>query len=136
MIDPLFTSNTQFEQNFYQSLDAMLKHNEPGVFILVLANALADEKLWRQLKPKLSEKFEQLKAKKIAGSADDIAVFDQLKKIDFAELDIIKYKQIGGFELQYNPLRALRPQRMSNAKTKGISEGFNESGFHFNKDFL
>jgi len=136
MIDPLFTSNTQFEQNFYQGLDAMLEYNEPGVFILVLANALADEKLWRQLKPKLSDKFEQLKATKIKGSADDIAVFDQLKKIDFSDLDIVKYKQIGGFELQYNPLRALRPQRMSNAKTKGMSEDFNESEFHFNKDFL
>ena len=136
MINAIFTDKSKFNQAFSQGLDAMLDENKPGVFILVLANALADEQLWRQLKPKLIKKFEQLKSLKISGSEDDIAVFNQLKNLDLNTLDLVKFKQLGDFELQYNPLRALRPQRMANAKTQGMSADFDQNGFHFNHDFL
>ena len=136
MINPIFTHSSQFEQAFSQGLEFMLENDELGVFILVLANAIADEKLWHQLKPLLIEKFEQLKAGDLQGADDDVAVFRQLMKLDLNDLDIAKYKDLGKFELQYNPLRALRPQRMSSAKTQGMSEDFNKNSFNFNKSFL
>lgn len=136
MINPIFTDAHHFEKEFSNNLEKMLNNDELGVFILVLANALADEKLWRALKPALIQKFEQLKLGEITGAEDDVIVFKQLLKLDLNTLEITKHKTLGNFELQYNPLRALRPQRMSSAKTQGMSADFNENGFHFNKDFL
>ena len=136
MIDPIFTEINKFEQEFSKNLEKMLNNDELGVFILVLANALADEQLWRQLKPALIQKFGYLKAKEIKGAEDDVAVFKKLLKLDLNELEVTKYKNLGKFELQYNPLRALRPQRMSKAITTGISLDFNKNDFHFNKEFL
>ena len=136
MINPIFTDAHHFEKEFSNNLEKMLNNDELGVFILVLANALADEKLWRALKPALIQKFEQLKLGKITGAEDDVIVFKQLLKLDLNTLEITKHKTLGNFELQYNPLRALRPQRMSSAKTQGMSADFNENGFHFNKGFL
>ncbi len=136
MLDPIFTEKQLFEQTFSNNLEKMLKNNELGVFILVLANALADEKLWRTLKPALIQKFEQLKSGEISGAEDDVAVFNQLIDLDLNELEITKYKTLDKFELQYNPLRALRPQRMSSASTSGMSTDFDENGFNFNKAFL
>jgi len=136
MLNPIFTEKQLFEQEFSNNLEKMLENNELGVFILVLANALSDEKLWRTLKPVLIQKFESLKNGDIIGAADDVTVFKQLLNLDLNTLEVTKYKTLGNFELQYNPLRALRPQRMSSAKTQGMSEDFNENGFNFNKAFL
>ena len=136
LINPIFQSKTAFEQAFIDGLDAMLEHDELGVFILVLANAIFDEKLWKVLKPKLANKFEKLKNLPTTGAPDDVNVFNQLKQIDLNTLEVTKWREIGGFELQYNPLRALRPQRMSNTKTKGMSIDFDQNGFNFNKPFL
>lgn len=136
MIDSIFTDISLFEQEFSNNLKKMLKNDELGVFILVLANALADEKLWRSLKPALMQKFEQLKTSDIQGAEDDVAVFQQLQNLDLNELTPTIYKTLGNFELQYNPLRALRPQRMSGEKTSGMSKAFNVDGFNFNKPFL
>ena len=136
MIDPIFTSNQKFEQAFSNNLEKMLENDELGVFILVLANALSDEKLWRQLKPDLKQKFEQLKSKELQGAADDIDVFNQLIELDLNDLEVTNYKDLGSFELQYNRLRALRPKRMSGASTKGMSLDFDENTFNFNKPFL
>ncbi len=136
LINPIFQSIDNFEKAFINNLDKMLENDELGVFILVLANGVFDEKIWKALKPKLIDKFEYLKTQDITGAPDDVAVFNQLKDIDLNDLEVTKYREIGGFEVQYNPLRALRPQRMSNVRTKGTSAAFDTNGFHFNKNFL
>jgi ATP adenylyltransferase/5',5'''-P-1,P-4-tetraphosphate phosphorylase II len=136
LINPIFQSPENLESAFVDGLDNMLAQDELGVFILVLANALFDDKLWKLLKPKLIKKFEHLKSQPITGADDDVAVFNKLIKLDLNELEVTKWREIGGFEVQYNPLRALRPQRLSGAKTQGMSAEFDENGFHFNKPFL
>ena len=136
LINPIFQSKQNLENAFIDGLESMLEHDELGVFILVLANALFDDKLWKKLRPALAKKFEQLKSNPITGAPDDVDVFNQLTQLNFDELEVTQWREIGGFELQYNPLRALRPQRMSGTKTKGISKDFDEKGFHFNKPFL
>jgi len=120
LINPIFQSPENLESAFVDGLDNMLAQDELGVFILVLANALFDDKLWKLLKPKLIKKFEHLKSQPITGADDDVAVFNKLIKLDLNELEVTKWREIGGFEVQYNPLRALRPQRLSGAKTQGM----------------
>ena len=136
LIDPIFQSNKDFNNAFASGLDKILENDELGVFILVLANAIYDENIWRELKPKLIKKFEHLKTKELSGAADDIEVFQKLSVINLDDLNTTQIKQIGEFELQYNPLRALRPKRMSNVVTKGMSQNFDANSFNFNKDFL
>ncbi|MEO1890390.1 MAG: hypothetical protein ABGX45_01720 [Candidatus Thioglobus sp.] len=136
LIDPIFQSKQNLETAFIDGLESMLENDGLGVFILVLANALFDDKLWKKLKPALAKKFEQLKSCPIIGAPDDVDVFNQLAQLNFDELEVTQWREIGGFEIQYNPLRALRPQHMSATKIKGMSIAFDEKGFHFNKPFL
>ena len=82
LINPIFQSNSNFEQAFIDGLEKMLESDELGVFILVLANAVYDEKIWQVLKPKLQDKFNQLNAQPLTGATDDIDVFKQLQQID------------------------------------------------------
>ena len=82
LINPIFQSKQNFEVAFIDGLESMLEHDELGVFILVLANALFDYKLWKRLKPKLADKFEQLKSRPITGAPDDVDVFNQLIKLN------------------------------------------------------
>ena len=86
LIDPIFQSKQNLESAFIDGLESMLENDELGVFILVLANALFDDKLWKILKPALSNKFEQLKSCPITGAPDDVDVFNQLTKLNFNEL--------------------------------------------------
>ena len=136
LIDPIFQSTENFNNAFVSGLETMLKSDELGVFILVLANANNDKDLWQKLKDQLLEKFTKLKNSPLTGSEDDIKVFKQLLNIDLENLEPTQIKQLGIFELQYNPLRALRPSRLSQTKTTGTFEAFNPSAFNFNADFL
>jgi len=72
LIDPIFQSKQNLETAFIDGLESMLENDELGVFILVLANALFDDKLWKILKPALAKKFEQLKSCPITGAPDDV----------------------------------------------------------------
>ena len=136
MIDPIFTSSEAFEQAFNQGLSSMLEADELGAFILLLANASNDDRLWSQLQPKLKTKLAQLNEHQAQGAPDDVAVFEQLLEMDLDTLSTTQTKQLGAFELQYNPLRALRPKRMSEVSTQGVFQAFDPQGFNFNKAFL
>lgn len=136
LIDPIFQSPENFNNAFVAGLETMLKSDELGVFILVLANANNDKDLWQKLKTPLLEKFTKLKNSPLTGSEDDINTFNQLLKIDLENLESTQIKQLGIFELQYNPLRALRPSRLSQAETIGAFKAFDPQSFNFNATFL
>ena len=136
LIDPIFLSEDNFKQAFSDGLEQMLEHDELGTVILVAANAVNEAEIWERLKPKISRKIEQLKAQTLIGADDDMAVFEQLLELNFETLQVAKTKTLGMFELQYNPLRALRPKRMSANATQGMCQDFDAQGFHFNKAFL
>ena len=122
-----------------------LKEESLGTFILVLANAIFDEHIFLQLKDRLQDKFETLSqqysnklrlGKQINDAPDDIMVFLKLIAMGFNNLSTTEFRQTEDWELQFNQLRSLRPQRMSGAAISTLLQEFNDNAFHFNKPFL
>ncbi len=141
-----FTSTASLEQGFADGLAAMLeKHSGLGVYILVLANAAYDARLWALLAPALSARHAERAAaltatlrhgRKLSEPDDDVLVFLKLHAIGFAHLGTMENRRTGPWEVMFNPLRALRPPRISGMEFDSLRRPFDAAGFHFNKPFL
>lgn len=142
----LFARPEAFREAFVEGLSRMLvEHLGMGVFILVLANASYDRRIYRLLREPLRERFELLSqqlrdtlrsGRSAVDAADDLLVFLKLMAVGFDELELTAFRRVGPFELQFNPLRSYRPARMSGATVNRLSRPFDAAGFHFNKPFL
>ncbi len=141
-----FSSLDKFTKAFDLGLHKLLdRHQGLGVFILVLANAIYDSRINKQLNPALKQRFEKLSAHyqqilingtPITDPDDDLLVFLKLMAIGWNQLPSVQFRQLGDWELQYNALRAFRPGRMSHISVSGLSTPFSPTGFQFNKAFL
>ncbi|MDP2786979.1 MAG: hypothetical protein Q8O79_02740 [Pseudomonadota bacterium] len=140
------TSLSALEQAFSEGLAEMLeKHRGLGVTILVLANAAFDAALWQRLAAPLAERHAELAATitatlrrggRLDEPDDDVLVFLKLLAIGFERLQTTQHRRAGPWNLSFNPIRALRPPRMSEAKVAQLLRPFDPAGFHFNKPFL
>ena len=63
-------------------------------------------------------------------------VFLKLLAIGFEHVQTTQIRCAGPWELAFNPIRALRPPRMSGARIDRLLRPFDAAGFHFNKPFL
>jgi hypothetical protein len=145
-LPPLFASSGQMEQQFSDGLAAMLEqHQGLGVYILVLANAAYDKALWTQLSAPLAARHSALSAamtrmlrhnQNLHEPDDDVMVFLKLQVIGFEHLQTGQSRNAGPWQLSFNPIRALRPPRISGQKFDRLSRPFDPTGFHFNKAFL
>jgi hypothetical protein len=134
------------EKHFANGLATMLEsHRGLGAYILVLANAAYDPKLWTQLSPALSARHAELAAaltealrdgRKLAEPDDDALVFLKLLAIGFDHLKTMESRHAGPWHLFFNPIRALRPPRSSGQTFDSLLRPFDPTGFHFNKAFL
>src|SRR5512139_2284000 len=134
------------ERNFADGLATMLaNHRRLGVYILVLANAAYDPKLWAQLSPALAARHAELAAsltdtlrngKHLAEPEDDVLVFLKLNTIGFERLGLMESRRTGPWEVMFNPIRALRPPRISGMQFDSLLRPFDRAGFDFNKPFL
>ncbi len=141
-----YISLPALEHDFADGLAVMLDaHHGVGVYILVLANAAYDPKLWMRLSPALSVRHAELVAvltdtlrqgRKLADPEDDVMVFLKLLAIGFDHLKTMDSRRAGPWALSFNPIRALRPPRVSGMKFETLLRPFDEAGFHFNKPFL
>jgi hypothetical protein len=154
MADPFFSSRHNLEERFSEGLAAMLdKHHSLGAYILVLANVAQDPGLWDRLREVLVRRHRYLsdritaalrEGRKLAEPEDDLMVFLKLLAIGFEYLAPVEQKLIADtkapgapvWEAQFNPIRALRPARMSDTRVDGLMRPFDPRGFHFNKPFL
>ncbi len=143
---PLFSSPGALRSAFETGLsDLLTQYDELGTFILALANAASEQHLWDALREPLATGFNRfacsMGARVRAGlvlddAQDDLQVFRKLLALGFEKLSATEYRQAGCWELQYNPLRSLRPARLTDSSAPGISIPFNADDFNFNKPFL
>jgi hypothetical protein len=141
-----FASLAALEQGFADGLAIMLdKHAGIGVYILVLANAAYDQALWSQLSPALARRHAELAAaltetlrrgQSLTEPDDDVLVFLKLEAIGFEHLMLMESRRAGPWDVMFNPIRALRPPRVSGQQFEGLLRPFEPAGFHFNKPFL
>ncbi len=143
---PPFQNPDRLRMIFADGLRQMLEHHQTmGVFILVLANALADETLRDSLWSPLRQRFDELseecrfslrQAQPLDEAEDDVLVFLKLMAMGLDALELPRWRMADPWQLQFNPLRALRPPRASGERLGQLQRPFNEQGFHFNKAFL
>lgn len=141
-----FASLAALEQRFAGSLATILdQHRGLGPCILVLANATYDPALWARLSPALSQRHAELAAELTASLRrgdpltdpdDDVMVFLKLNLLGFDHLRLMESRREGPWHVSFNPLRALRPPRISGQRFDGLLRSFDRASFHFNKPFL
>jgi len=145
MLPNLFTDESRFRQTFVRGLETLLDQNQLGSFILVLANAVYDERLWARLRPAITLRFHQLagqvkqalaEGRALEQAPDDVLVFLKLMALGLEALQTTRFRRAGPWQLQYNQLRAFRPARMSDEIITDLHAPFDNDAFHFNKAFL
>ncbi len=142
----LLASPAALEHAFAAGLATLLEqHRGLGVYILVLANAAYDPALWQRLAAPLARRHAELAEAigaslrgggKIAEPDDDLMVFLKLMAIGFDRIQTVEQRRAGPWLLSFNPIRALRPPRVSGASVDTLLRAFDPTGFHFNKPFL
>jgi ATP adenylyltransferase/5',5'''-P-1,P-4-tetraphosphate phosphorylase II len=65
-----------------------------------------------------------------------VLVFLKLNTIGFDHLGLMESRRAGPWDVMFNPIRALRPPRISGMNFEGLLRAFDPAGFHFNKPFL
>lgn len=141
----IFSSPDSLRTAFEKGLERQLEEESLGTFILVLANAMFDEEIFVLLKDRLQYQFKSLnqrqsnklrQGKHLDDAPDDVLVFLELIAMGFENLVTTEYRQTSNWELQFNQLRSLRPQRASGTAISTLLQSFNNDAFHFNKPFL
>ncbi|NTV95056.1 MAG: hypothetical protein HGA75_06515 [Thiobacillus sp.] len=142
----IFANPNTLHASFVAGLERQLAEPGLGTFILVLANAGFDPAIWPVLKDSLAERYACLAAevseglrsgRKLTYPDDDLMVFLKLMAMGFGSITGTEWRRAGPWEVQFNPLRALRPARASGQKVAGCTPpAFNPAGFQFNKPFL
>jgi len=137
----LFESDfNTFRSHFENRLGDMLSADELGAFILVLANSLQDEGLYQGLHARLAQSFLSLKrryqANALQAAEDDRVVFEALVQTGIDRYRPWQQRQLDVWQVAFNPLRGLRPQRASKDAFGSLYREFDEQRFHFDKPFL
>jgi hypothetical protein len=139
----LFAGPAAYRTGFEEGLLRMLGEPVLGAFILVLANAGFDPALQRRLGSDLRLRFADWQARfdrddphAVDAAPDDRAVFDDLRRCGIDALGQTRWRQVGDWWLQFNPLRGLRPPRTSHAPIDTLRRPFDAAAFHFDKPFL
>lgn len=137
VLPDLFQSADVFRDRFEQGLVELLRATgELGEDILVLANAHFEPRIWDHLHDELKACFVRLASAPAQGAPDDVATLRAILDHGFDTLRPVEFRHAGPWELQFNPLRALRPVRHGSACGAGIRAPFDASRFHFDKPFL
>lgn len=139
----VFATPEVLRDAFERRLTELLELDQLGVFILILANASFEHQTFERLKRPLAEAFDRWGGRLhdqdpfvMDAPADDIEVLRRLCGLGFERLGATRWRSLGPWQLQFNPLRALRPPRLSHASPSGLYQPFDPAGFHFNKPFL
>lgn len=125
-----------FHEKFTQGLKGMLTPDGLGAFILVLANSTQDAELRSLLKADLNATFIELLKNNPDGPVDDRNVFAALAETGIDGLGCWENYWMEPWEVVINPLRSLRPARVSREVFESIQRPFDPCKFHFNKPFL
>lgn len=138
-----FASGAALRERFEAGLERLIDHDTLGVYVLALANASFERALFERLHERLHTAFTHWEARFDAGDAlalnaapDDRDVFERLRRHGFDRLEATRWRECGPWELQFNPLRAFRPPRMSDVVVDEPRRAFDPAAFNFNRPFL
>ena len=139
---PMFITESvdAFQHRFIQSLRNMLSPDQAGAFILVLANSMQDRSLRTGLENDTESVFRAIRRNmqndQLVVTDDDRAVLQALEHAGTGLLTAWESRKKGGWELVLNPIRSLRPSRVSSEAFDSVKRPFDDKKFSFNKAFL
>ena len=143
LADTPFASLAALAVAFEDGLRRMLADDGLGAFILVLANAGSDAATFDRLRTALAqayatwcERLDDGDLRITEAAADDVAVLRRLREYGFERLTHSRSRRVGSWELQFNPVRAFRPPRMSAETVRELYATFDPHGFHFDQPYL
>lgn len=115
----------------------MLNKDELGSFILVLANSMQDQQLFKSLTPELKMTFGAIKNNKnLSSSPDDLHILNSLTAQNISQYSAWAIRNLNHWQCAFNPFRSLRPERSSKDTFTSLRHPFNDDAFHFSKPFL
>ncbi|MBZ0091136.1 MAG: hypothetical protein K8F27_02780 [Sulfuricellaceae bacterium] len=141
----IFSSPDAFRRAFSDGLPELLRDDGLGAFILVCANATYDPAIYAATSARLRAKLDALRERHVKTLADgrpitdadeDLLVFLKILALGFERLNATEKRRAGPWLVQFNHLRAFRPQRISRQTVSGLQAPFDAKAFHFNKGFL
>lgn len=141
----IFSSPEAFRRAFGDGLPKLLRDDGLGAFILVCANAAYDPAIYAATASRLRAKLDELRdryrtmlaeGRPIADADEDLLVFLKILALGFERLNPTEKRYAGPWLIQFNHLRAFRPQRISRQAVSGLHTPFDAKAFHFNKGFL
>ncbi|TCK17224.1 hypothetical protein DFR30_0445 [Thiogranum longum] len=144
-LETLFTSEEALRSHFESGLERLLDCGGMNLFILVVANASFDARLWSTLEPGLCAQYNTLltnlqgaltRGQRIEEADDDLLVFLKISTIGMKALKLTEQRDEGPWEVQFNQLRAFRPLRNSQRPMTSIQSPFDAAAFNFNKPFI
>jgi ATP adenylyltransferase/5',5'''-P-1,P-4-tetraphosphate phosphorylase II len=141
-----FVSAESIGDRFISGLQRLLREEHGiGPTILVLNNALLDERVNAAVRDDLSRRFAALAADCRAAlaehrvpdaPADDWEVFRALMTLGLDGIEPLRRRRAGPWQLQFNQVRALRPARTAGERPSANRAPFAAERFHFDKPFL
>jgi len=143
--EALFASEATLRNHFEEGLERLLDVGDMNLFILVVANASFDARLWEVLSPRLRVQYDLLLSdlrsalmqdRRIDETEDDLLVFLKMSCIGMDALHLTERRAVGPWEVQFNQLRSFRPLRHSQRPMTSIQAPFDAAAFNFNKVFM
>lgn len=141
----IFSSAESYKNIFNEGLGRLARDESLGAFILAMANATFDERIYSELKDVLRVHFLQLDEKytasfsqgeKINEVDEDLLVFLKMICVGFDGLQVTEFRNAAKWELQFNHVRGFRPTRISQQKVDNLRQDFSATEFNFNTPFL
>lgn len=140
-----FGTTAQLRAAFNAGLLKLARQEDLGPFILTCANATFDQALHAGLEGPLREHFTVLSeryvqafraGRHVAAVEEDLLVFLKILAVGFGALRPTEFRHEAVWQVQFNPVRAFRPRRITQSVPDGIAAPFNPEGFHFNRSFM
>ena len=126
-----------FRDRFREGLIHMLGRNTFGGWILVLANSMQDPGLRTVLRLPLDDAFAMLKATMPDGSDEDLDVFDRIRQgAPHHLLHNWRSASRDAWKLVTNPMRQMRPMRLSRDPLHSLYREFDSERFNFSSPDL
>lgn len=126
-----------FRSQFREGLVEILQRDSIGGWILVLANSMQEPGLREALRGPIDAAYARLQSGLAQGSEDDIAVFNRIRQgAPHRLLNHWHSAPHDAWRLVTNPLRQLRPMRLSRDPLHSLYRSFDPAAFNFSRQHL
>lgn len=144
-MNDIFNSSAEYKNIFNKGLIDLAQDGGLGTFILAMANATFDQKIYQETKALLQANFVKLQlkyvdyfthGKKVNEVDEDLLVFLKMICVGFDKLQTTAFRDESDWELQFNHVRGFRPNRITQQQIDSLFLNFSANEFNFNKPFL